>query len=134
MQVTSPSALTTALQGLTREGDLERYLLKIASAEVLHLIKPGGPEKSAARSSCSAAHFPHAHSSQARTRDITLRIYRLRGLPAAPRGQRVRRWGRGASASLWILRTEPERGSRRLNGAANPEGRREQRSPRTGAG
>lgn len=44
MQVTSPSAVTTALQGLTGEGDLERYLLKIASAEAPHLIKPSGPE------------------------------------------------------------------------------------------
>lgn len=98
MQVTSPSAVTTALQGLTGEGDLERYLLKIASAEAPHLIKPGGPEThlhvlpAPQPTSCLPTHRRHA--------GCRVVIYRLRGPPAAPRGQWVRRWRREVSVDL----------------------------------
>lgn len=108
-------------------------MLKIASAEVLHLIKPGGPEKHLhilpALQLASRSTIPTAHAQA-----ITVRIVRLLGRPGAPGGQWVRRWSREASASLWISGTEPEQEARRLNSAANLEERREKRNPGNGAG
>lgn len=123
----------TALRGLKMEGDTEHYLLKIASAEVLHLIKPGGPEK---HLQVLPALQPASYlisRPTARTQGVSVQIHRLWD-SQGPQGDRGSGGGTGeASVSLWTLGTEPEQESRRLNSAANVEERRHKRNPTNGA-